>query len=449
MTVTGRETRVAVIGAGIAGLAACKALADRDVAFACFETSDDVGGTWYFGNPNGRSAAYRSLHINISRRWAGFRDHPLPDGFPDFAHHSHIHAYLREFADTFDLRRRIRFRTTVERADRLPEGGWELTLSGAEKATADVLVVANGHHWAPMLPDPPFPGRFDGAAIHSHSYVDPTDPIDFRGKRVLIVGIGNSAADIASELSRRDVAERVVLSTRSGAWIVPRYVSGRPFDQIAVTRPQLPLAPQRLAGGLLVRLLNGHPTRFGLPRPDHRFLETEPTVSGELLHRLGCGDLTAKPDVAELRGDGVAFADGSEERFDAIVYATGYRVLLPFLDEKLVSAPGNVLPLYKRIFKPGIDDLAFIGFAEALPSHFLFDELQARLVAMWVDGEWALAPLEEMEAEIEADDRRFLGHFKPGPRHTMNHLLPVYERDMYKRVIPTGRRRARAARPRG
>ncbi|HET8565745.1 MAG TPA: NAD(P)-binding domain-containing protein [Solirubrobacterales bacterium] len=438
--------RVAVIGAGVAGLAASKALGDRGIPYVCFETSDDVGGTWYFDNPNGRSAAYRSLHINISRRWAGFRDYPLPDEFPDFAHHSHIHAYLREFADAFDLRRRIRFGMTVERAERLAEGGWELTLSGGEKAGFDALIVCNGHHWAPMLPDPPFPGRFDGISIHSHAYVDPTDPVDFHGMRVLVIGIGNSAADIASELSRRGLAERVVISTRSSAWIVPRYLSGRPFDQIATTKPLLPLAPQRLVGGALVRLLNGHPSRFGLPRPDHRFLEADPTVSGELLNRLGCGDLTAKPNVAELRGGSVAFEDGSEEPFDAIVYATGYRVLFPFFDEELISAPGNVLPLYKRIFKPGIDDLAFIGLAEALPSHFLFDEVQAGLVAMWLDGEWALPPQEEMEAEIAADDRRFTGHFKPSPRHTFHHLLPVYEREISKRVIPAGRRRARAAR---
>ena len=431
-----------MIGAGASGLVACKALADRGIPTVCYESSDDVGGTWYFRNPNGRSAAYRSLHINISHPSISFRDFPFPGELPDFPHHTHIHAYLRDYADAFDLRRSIRFGTTVEGAERLPEGGWRLRLSDGEVQRFDALVVCNGHHWDPSFPDPPFPGRFDGLAIHAHDYIDPTEPIDFKGKRVLVVGIGNTGVDIACELSRRDVAERVAISTRSGAWIVPKYAFGRPFDQFAATQPKVPLALQRRVGGLLVRLLSGHPKRYGLPTPNHRFLESDPTMSGELLLRLGSGDVVAKPNVAELDGESVRFADGSEERFDVIVYATGYRISFPFFDEEFISAPGNVLPLYKRIFKPGIDDLAFIGLAEPLPSQFIFAELQAKLVGMWLDGEWALPPVSEMESAIAADDKRFTGHFTPRPRHTMQHLVPIYERDLTKKVIPAGRRRA-------
>src|SRR5262245_1269673 len=138
---------VAVIGAGAAGLVACKALADRGVPTVCFEASDDVGGLWYFRNPTGRSAAYRSLHVNISHPWLSFRDHPFPEDLPDFPHHTHVHTYLRDYAETFDLRRQIRFETAVERATRLPEGGWELRLSGGETQRFDALVVCNGHHW--------------------------------------------------------------------------------------------------------------------------------------------------------------------------------------------------------------------------------------------------------------------------------------------------------------
>jgi hypothetical protein len=158
--------------------------------------------------------------------------------------------------------------------------------------------------------------------------------------------------------------------------------------------------------------------------------------------RLGCGDVAAKPNVAELNGDSVRFVDGTEEPFDVIVYATGYKVSFPFFDEQFISAPGNVLPLYKRIFKPGLDDLAFISLAEPLPSQFIFAELQAKLVAMWLDGEWALPSEEEMESTIAADDRRFTGNFLPRPRHTMQHFVPLYERDILKKVVPAGRRRA-------
>ena len=216
-------------------------------------------------------------------------------------------------------------------------------------------MVCNGHHWDPSYPD--FPGSFDGPTIHSHHYIDPTEPLALEGKRVLVVGIGNSAVDIVSELSRKGVAERVFISTRSGAWVIPKYVLGRPVDTIVKTNPRIPLGLQRRVARLLPRLVSGRMEDFGLPRPNHNFLEAHPTVSSELLLRLGSGDATAKPDVAELLSDRVRFADGSVEPVDAIVYATGYKITFPFLDPAFISAPGNVLRLYKRMFKPGLPRL--------------------------------------------------------------------------------------------
>ncbi|HYF24132.1 MAG TPA: NAD(P)-binding domain-containing protein, partial [Baekduia sp.] len=193
---------VCVIGAGISGLTAVKALVDAGVPVQGYEASDDVGGNWYFRNPNGRSSAYRSLHIDTSKPAISFRDFPLPDDLPDFPHHTQLHQYLRDYADAFALRDHIRFTTTVEHARRLePGGGWEITLDDGSKELFDVLLVGNGHHWDPSFPE--FPGTFDGPTLHSHHYIDPHDPVDLVGKRVLVVGIGNSGVDIASELARK------------------------------------------------------------------------------------------------------------------------------------------------------------------------------------------------------------------------------------------------------
>ena len=432
--------RVCVIGAGVSGLTAGKALGDWGIPYTCFEASDDIGGNWYFKNPNRRSSAYRSLHIDISKPSISFRDFPMPERYPDFPHHAEILEYLHDYAAAFGLRENIRFNTAVERAERLDGSGWRIHLADGEEELFDALLVCNGHHWDPSYPD--FPGSFDGVQLHSHDYIDPTDPTDLRGKLVLVVGIGNSAVDIASELSRKGVAERTFISTRSGAWVIPKYILGRPADQMVKTNPRISLKLQRRLSRILPRLVSGRMEDFGLPTPNHKFLEAHPTVSSELLLRLGSGDAAAKPNVAELMGNRVRFEDGSVEEVDAIVYATGYRISFPFLDEDLVSAPGNVLPLYKRIFKPGIDDLAFVGLAQAIPTVFPFSECQSQFLARWLSGEWGLPSPADMEREIAEDDRRFTGHYSRRARHTMQHDFYVYEHELRTRVIPAGRERA-------
>lgn len=429
-----------VIGAGISGLTAGKALSDRGLPYTCFEASDDVGGNWYFGNPNGRSSAYRSLHIDTSRDGVSFRDMPMGDEYPDYPHHSEIRDYLGRYADAFGLRERIRFQTPVERAERKQGGGWRVT-AGGEEHEFDMLVVGNGHHWDPRFPD--FPGSFDGETIHSHHYLEPTDPLDLTGKRVLVVGIGNSAVDITSELSRKGVAEKVFISTRSGAWVMPKYIFGRPTDTVVKTNPRLSLKLQRWLAKPLPRIASGRMEDFGLPTPNHRFLEAHPTVSSELLLRLGSGDAVAKPNVEELLGDSVRFEDGSVEQVDAIVYATGYRISFPFLDPELLAAPDNRLPLFKRIFSPGIDDLALIGFAQVIPTLFPFVELQSKLVARYIDGDYALPPPEQMEAAIAADQARHSGHYADRPRHTMQVEWYSYEYELLHTEIPAGQERAR------
>jgi hypothetical protein len=435
---------VCVIGAGVSGLTACKALDDFGVPHTCFEASDEVGGNWYFRNPNGVSSAYRSLHIDISKPSSSFRDFPMPDRYPDYPHHSHIFEWLRDYADAFDLREAIRFNTRVQRAERGPGGGWRIMLDDGSQECFDALLVCNGHHWDPRYPD--FPGNFDGPQIHSHDYIDPSTPLDLQGRRVLVVGIGNSAVDIVSELARKTMCETVFLSTRSGAYVIPKYIFGKPADQVVKTNPRISVNLQRRLGSVLPRIFSGRMEDFGLPTPNHRFLDAHPTVSSELLGRLGAGDAVAKGDVAELLSDSVRFADGSVEQVDAIIYATGYRISFPFFDPGFISAPGNVLPLYKRMFKPGIDDLGFIGFGQAIPTIFPFAECQSKLAGRWLGGDWALPSPTEMEREIKRDHRRHVRHYSSRPRHTMQLDYYVYEHDLRKRVIPAGQERARAGR---
>lgn len=434
------DPRTAIIGAGISGLTAGKMLKDYGVRYTTFEASDRIGGNWAFGNPNGRSSAYRSLHIDTSRQRLCFKDFPMPDHYPVFPHHTHIKRYLDSYAEAFGLLDNIEFQNGVVDARRLEGGGWEIRDQHGESREFDLLVVANGHHWDPRTPV--FPGTFTGEAFHSHSYIDPQTPIDLTDQRILIVGLGNSAADITVELSSKTLRNDVTLSTRSGAWVVPKYIAGRPGDTLWRTVPYVPMSWQRKALQLVAPLMMGKPTMYGLPEPNHKLFEAHPTQSVELPLRLGSGDVTAKPNIASLDGQTVHFVDGTSGEFDVIIYATGYNITFPFFDKDFVSAPDNSIRLYKRMFKPGIDDLAFVGFAQSVPTLFPFVECQSRLLAAYAIGQYALPEITEMERVIDADEQRYTGHCTGSARHTQQVDFFHYERDMRAREIPAGRERA-------
>ncbi len=430
----------AVIGAGISGLTAGKMLGDYGVPYTCYESSDRIGGNWAFGNPNGHSSAYRSLHIDTSKHRLSFKDFPMPANYPDFPHHTQVKAYLDSYAEAFGLLEPIEFRNGVEHADPASGGGWDLRLQSGEERHVDLLVVANGHHWDPRTAD--FPGEFTGEEIHSHHYVDPHDPLDFTGKRILVVGLGNSAADITVELSSRSLQNEVTLSTRSSAWIVPKYTGGLPADKYYVTTPYLPLSWQRKVLQKMQFMAGSNPELYGLPKPNHKFFEAHPTQSVELPLRLGSGDVTPKPDVARLDGSTVHFEDGTSGEFDVIVYATGYNITFPFFDPDVVSAPGNQIRLFKRMFLPGRDDLVFMGFAQSTPTLFPFVESQARLLGAYAVGRYRLPDAATMEQVIDADQQKYTGHVLDRPRHTQQVDYFIYEHDLRTKEIPAGLQRA-------
>ncbi|MFL0181519.1 flavin-containing monooxygenase [Mycobacterium sp. SMC-15] len=432
--------RTAIIGAGISGLTAGKMLSDYAVDYTCFESSDRIGGNWAFGNPNGHSSAYRSLHIDTSKHQLSFRDFPMPEHYPDFLHHTLVKEYLESYAAAFELKRNIEFDTEVTHAHRLSGGGWELELAGGQRRRFDLLVVANGHHWDPRLPD--FPGEFSGETLHAHHYIDPKTPLDFSGKRILVVGLGNSAADIAVELSSKAPDNELTLSTRSGAWIVPKYLAGKPADKYFRTSPYLPFSWQRKVAQWAQPIIAGRPEDLGLPTPNHKFFEAHPTQSVELPLRLGSGDVIPKPNISRLDGDTVHFTDGTSGQFDVIVYATGYNITFPFFDPEFISAPDNRIDLYKRMFYPGIDDLVFAGFAQATPTLFPFVESQARLIGAYAAGRYRLPSATEMRRVIDADRRKYTGHMLDTPRHTQQLDCFLYEHDMRTAEIPLGARRA-------
>ncbi len=430
-----------VIGAGSSGIAAAKTLHERGIPVDCFEKGDRVGGNWVFKNKNGVSSAYRSLHINTSRERMEYSDYPMPRSYPDFPHHTQIAKYFDDYVDHFGFRDRIEFETGVERATRDANGGWTVTLDTGETRRYDAVLVANGHHWNPRWPEPAYPGSFDGEQMHSHHYIENTD---FRDKNVLVVGIGNSAMDIATESSF--VAKRTFLSSRRGAYILPKYMFGRPLDQIGVNAltPILPFAFRRMILMSMYRVGVGKVQDYGLPEPDHRIGEAHPTISADFLNRIAHGEMTWKPNVSSLEGGEVRFEDGSAEEIDVIVWCTGYKVTFPFFDEDFISAPDNDLPLYRRVFKPGIDNLFFIALLQPLGATMPLAEAQGRWIASYLRGEYHLPTQAQMEADVERERAQMFKRYVASKRHTMQVDFDNYLYALSKE-LKVGAARARAA----
>lgn len=418
---------VCVIGAGSSGIAAAKALHERGIPFDCFEKSDRVGGNWVFGNTNGMSSAYRSLHINTSRERMEFTDFPMPTWYPDFPHHTHIAAYFDDYVDHFGFRDAIAFETGVERAERDADGTWSVTLDTGETRRYDALVVANGHHWDPRWPEPAYPGSFDGEQSHAHHYLD-NKP--FEGRRVLVVGIGNSAMDIAVETSF--VSERTFLSARRGAHVLPKYLFGRPLDQIGVNRftGAIPWAARKNVLQAAYRIGVGRVEDYGLPKPDHQLGEAHPTISADFLNRIAHGEMAYKPGVETLEGARVRFEDGTVEEVDAIVWCTGYKVTFPFFDEELISAPDNDLPLFRRVFHPRIDNVFFVGLLQPLGAIMPLSEAQGSWIAQYLRGEYALPDGPELAQDIERERRKMFKRYVASKRHTMQVDFDNYLHDL-------------------
>jgi cation diffusion facilitator CzcD-associated flavoprotein CzcO len=439
--------RACIIGAGSSGIAVVKALADAGIDFDCYEKSDRVGGNWVFGNKNGMSAAYEGLYINTSRERMQYADYPMPKSYPDFPHHTQIAAYFDDYVKHFGLRRHITFETSVEHAELVSAGpgrdAWRVRLSNGEAHTYDMLLVANGHHWDPLWPDPPLPGSFDGRQLHAHAY---RTKDELRGKRVVVVGMGNSAMDIAVESS--EVAKRTFLSARRGVYVFPKYMFGRPVDQLFTTA-LLPWTVRQKLGEALYKIAVGDMERYGLPKPDHRLGEAHPTISGRILDRLGHGAITPKPVIARLDGDAVEFADGTREECDVIVWCTGYRVTFPFFDTTFVSARDNDLPLFLRVFHPQHTQLAFIGLLQPLGAIMPIAEAQGKWLARHLRGEYALPDATAMNRSIEEDRRAMFERYVPSKRHMMQVDFDDYLDELAREIERGGKRAKKAAKASG
>ncbi len=428
-------------------MTAVKALSDRGIPFDCFEAGDEVGGNWVYRNRNGMSSAYASLHINTDSELMSYADYPMPPGTPDYPSHKVIKAYFDDYIDHFGLRQKIRFNTRVEAAERQPGGGYQVRTSDGNSGFYDALIVANGHHWDPLWPEP-YPGqdRFEGEMMHAHHYLTPEEPVDCRDRKVLVVGMGNSAMDIACELCRPGLADSLLLSARHGVHIAPKYFGSVPLTRVtATTPPWVPVWLGRAFFSLLLRLFVGRPQDYGLQKPDHKLLSAHPTVSQDIFVRLGSGDIHPRAGISEIKARSVVFKDGREDPVDVIIWCTGYKVSFPFFDESFIAAPGNDLPLWHRMVRPELPDLMFLGLFQPLGAIMPLAEAQAKLFGDYLLGRIAWPDADTMASEIEQErEVMFRRYADRAPRHTMQVDASPYMA-LLQRVRREGERRAREA----
>jgi cation diffusion facilitator CzcD-associated flavoprotein CzcO len=207
----------------------------------------------------------------------------------------------------------------------------------------------------------------------------------------------------------------------------------------------LPLKLQTAVSKWIYRRVVGRMEDYGLPKPDHELFQSHGTVSDEFPSRVAAGDIQIRPGLARLDGDGVVFVDGRREQVDVIVWATGYNVSLPFFDREILAVEDNRLPLFRRMFKPDMDGLIFIGLLQSTVTIFTIAEKQARLAAAYLAGEYALPDVKSMERVIVEDEARHNGRYYASARHTMQVDQEVYYWDL-EQETKEGMKRARLSR---
>jgi len=350
-----KQINVIIIGAGPAGLVMGRELMKHGIEFKIIERNSDVGGIWNINAPN--TPMYESAHFISSKTLSGFPDYPMPDSYPDYPSHKQIFAYIKSYADEFSLREHIHFDVSVLQANQNEKGKWTISTSSNTDYECDYLVCANGVTWEPNHVT--WQGHFNGQVKHSRDYksID-----ELKGKRVLVVGAGNSGVDIACDAAF--AADKAILSMRRGYHFFPKYVMGQPADVFDRNSRGWPKFAKKIGLKLILKMSNGRLTNYGLPKPDHEILQTHPIMNTQILHYLGHGDCIAKPDIERLEGDRVYFKDGSFETVDLIISATGYKHAAPFLSKDVVNEKKGRPDLYLNMFPRNANRIAFLGFIE-------------------------------------------------------------------------------------
>jgi hypothetical protein len=429
------EGKFCIVGAGSSGLAVAKNFLAAGIRFDCLEREDDVGGNWYYGKPCSR--VYRSTRLISSKRGTEYTDFPMPADWPEHPGHEFVWQYLRDYARRFDLYSHIEFGRSISRIEAVEDAGcgmqgagagWNILLGDGTRRRYRGVVIANGHNWDPSWPE--YEGTFGGEVVHSSQYKTPGFCC---GRRVLVVGGGNSGFDIAVDIAPHAAA--AFHSVRRKYHVLPRYFRGLPVDERGewALRWQVPLWLRRLRAAQVRRVAWGASVAQALPQPDHQLFETHPVINSRWPYAVSQGSISVKPDVSRLESGSVVFADGSREKVDTIIYATGYKLSFPFIDREHLNWRGGRPELYLNVFHPERDDLFVVGLIQPDSGQFGLVDYQAQLVAKYLVG---LQQNNPAAKNFKREKRLYRASLNGGVRYVQSprHAIEV-EHSSYRRML--------------
>lgn len=422
------KKRVCVIGAGPSGIAAIKNIREKGINVVAYDANKDVGGNWIYNEKSSHSSVFETTHIISSKTLSQYEDFPFDPSIADYPSHQELFAYFQSYAKKFDLYRSIEFNTLVQHCNRIDASKWEVTIkqNGVKRIEEFTdLVVCNGHHWKPKQPT--YPGIFSGEMIHSHQF---KKAAPFAGKKVLVIGGGNSACDVAVETSR--ISKKTSISWRRGYRIVPKFIFGKPSDVFASKISFIPTAIRNSLSGFIAKLMVGPNRFYGLPKVTHKMGATHPTLNSELLYMIRHGKVYPKGDIHHFDGAKVHFKDGSCEEFDTIIACTGYVLSHPFFNQKFIDYSSGPVPLYLKMFHETYQNLYFIGMFQPLGCIWPGAEQQSKLAALALTGKWKRP--KNMKALCEREVTH--PHIKQidSSRHTITVDFHSFLKDLKKQI---------------
>jgi len=421
--------QVCIIGAGPSGLPAIKNISEAGISVVAYDYNSDVGGNWIYNEKESHSSVFETTHIISSKTLSQYEDYPFKPEVSDYPSHEELRNYFQSYAKYFNLYRHIQFNTLVKSCVRLDNGHWEVKTIKDENEYVEIftdLVVCNGHHWEPKYPN--YSGKFTGDFLHSHLY---KKAASFANKKVLVIGGGNSACDVAVETSR--VSTKTAISWRRGYRIIPKFLMGKPTDVFAIKMNFLPIFLRNLLAGFIAYINNGSNKIYGLPEPDHKFGATHPTINSELLYKIRHGKIKPRVEIERFEGKKVFFKDKSKEDFDVVIACTGFVLAHPFFDKKFLNYSEGPVPLYLKMFHPTYDNLYFIGMFQPLGCIWPGAEQQSKLAALALKGSW------KRPANIDVLCEREVTHPHMKQINTSRHRITVdfhrFMRDLKTQII--------------